>query len=590
MLKQSSLKHITSIRRLSRAQILKLLDRAIALMLGMLDRQRMNVFERDSRIPPGYMSLMLQRSTGTRTSFETAAFWIGCSRPTGSIDDINRTSVSKGESLHEFVRRLYLQAGINFFGIRSEIEGLSLALALEFDRHHPPHTLIGPEFSFFNAGEGSRYHPTQVLLDLLCMVVWGLFRQSIDANPKGATGRSEFAAALRKFIEQKADTRTAQIASVLDGKTICFAGDLESRILYDFLALAEADAESGYPKFDLHFLLVAPEFARIARTYLARIPGRASVIDDFNPDLPADYFYRLRFRREDRDPRFEAVIDECERSYRITRAFVERLRTREKPGFVLDALPIDKVAPAIEVDAWDHPNVICWLQAFCSCPLRAACLAEAHGCWRDDVSAIHSRWQLIDPLPAPLSFSQERSLKEHHERVSAQKRSRRLVQVKVGSALDHLPVGMAEVIRRVLGGLGFKGQILSSDKTPVEGRPGYLKDILWFPDVFLHEWDPQILTIINLITGGQVTYNTFNQDADELKKFECGTTSHVVGVLRCPRPQCVDAHRLEVPVTPMFEVFHEDKATHARCCYCGSIHAPGVMLETLRRSLGIHQQ
>lgn len=101
-------------------------------------------------------NLFFEPSTRTRASFELAARRLGA---TVLNLDIARSSTTKGESLADTVRTLHAM-GVGLFVVRHAAEGVIAAVAEE---------LAGNRLAFVSAGEGSRDHPTQGLIDALTL-------------------------------------------------------------------------------------------------------------------------------------------------------------------------------------------------------------------------------------------------------------------------------------------------------------------------------------------------------------------------------------------------------------------------------------
>lgn len=590
-----SLKHLVSIHSLSRQQILWLLDEGIGMIPYAARWQRPKGIFRleEDQMAPGSITIMLQPSTGTAVSFDAASNLLGCSNPTQGIRDASVTSMKKQERLRHFCRRLYLQAGVRFFAIRSPIAGLTAALAFDFDRQHLGQTMLKNNVSFINCGEGERYHPSQILLDLLSMAVWSLFGEEIKKDGASRLSYPQLLAAVAQFCQLPENERREKIAQTIDGKTICFAGDMNSRVLFDWLSVGRRD-EKGKKMFDLRYIFIAPDFAQVEGRYLQGLDFQTD--DNLHPDLPADWFYRLRWRKEDREVQFHDLIARYDAMYRVTLPFLDRLTKRNPPAFFLDALPIDKWNPSIEDPAEDHPNSLCWLQAWCALPTRLAILKVAYCHWQDEAAVAESSWQLPKPMPAPLNTIESESLAEHQRRYFEEKVGAKEDSVKLqnyGCNLDHLPPGKSVLFKRILRAQGFQGQILSSDNVLPRHGQGPPRDIMWFPKVRLDEWNPQILAVFSLLAGGRLTYNIFDSRYDLFCKQTVGVGSRMVGILRCPSginprglpPTCIDGHQEEIATTSITDLFGSPDRQFARCFYCGSLHTDSEMSVRLLQSL-----
>jgi aspartate carbamoyltransferase catalytic subunit len=142
-------KHLTSIRELSRASAIGLLDNA---------QQLSQVNEREVKKLPALrgktvVNLFFENSTRTRISFEVAAKRLSADVINFSADS---SSVSKGESLKDTAQTLEA-IGADAIVIRHPLSGAPKLLAEQG----------WISASVINAGDGAHEHPTQALLDAL---------------------------------------------------------------------------------------------------------------------------------------------------------------------------------------------------------------------------------------------------------------------------------------------------------------------------------------------------------------------------------------------------------------------------------------
>ena len=594
-----SLKHIVSIRHMSRGMIIFVIDTAIRLLQYVLKEQYVSGKDgfnlQPGQVGPGAISLMYQASTGTKISLDAAANMMQCNQPT-NIEDLKATSRKKGERLRHTIKRLRNQAKIKFFALRSHFMGLVLALALEADGPQSPRSMLRHDATFINAGEGNSYHPTQVLLDLLAWVIFKLFHKAIDADSGSSLYFRNLERAVEEFCSQDREDRYRIIGDIIDNLTICFGGDMDSRILFDYLSLSREIA--GQRKFDIKFILAAPDWAMPDDLYLQGV--NHTTTDDFHPDLPADIFYRLRFRFEDRPQEMHDSIRKVARRFQVDEEFLERCRTRVRDGvseaFVFEALPIDKNFPSIAEDAEDHPNLLCWLQAWCALPARMAVYKCGYDCWSSEEALEQSRWLIpqqqpseLIPVRDPISLSgyidkwnQDLTKADDHVRMFGIS----------GSHLDHVPQDQSSFIKRFLRSNGYPGQIITSDRV-IPRRGGEPKDMLWFPDIKLYQWNPQILTALDFMTSRSLTYNEFDVAEDSFKKFKVNPVGRVVGLLTCPSgvnevlqdgAVCVTGHPEEVKTTSINDLSGTE-FPRAECLYCGRMHTSKEVCKSLERTL-----
>ncbi|WP_329742593.1 aspartate carbamoyltransferase catalytic subunit [Dyella sp. A6] len=143
------LRHLTTLDKLPRATIERLLDRAIAMRDGCAHGTR----KLDTLAGRTVLNLFFEPSTRTRTSFELAARRLGADVVNF---DIGFSSANKGEALYDTLHTLeamHLDAII----VRHKVSGTPDELVR--------HAMSG--VSVINAGDGNRAHPTQGLLDAL---------------------------------------------------------------------------------------------------------------------------------------------------------------------------------------------------------------------------------------------------------------------------------------------------------------------------------------------------------------------------------------------------------------------------------------
>jgi aspartate carbamoyltransferase catalytic subunit len=143
------MRHLTSIRELTRETAISLLDNA---------QQLSQVNDREVKKLPALrgktvVNLFFENSTRTRVSFEVAAKRLSADVINVSADT---SSVSKGESLKDTAQTLEA-LGADAIVIRHPLSGAPKLLA-EQD---------WITASVINAGDGSHEHPTQALLDAL---------------------------------------------------------------------------------------------------------------------------------------------------------------------------------------------------------------------------------------------------------------------------------------------------------------------------------------------------------------------------------------------------------------------------------------
>ncbi len=146
---EGKLQHLLSLEGLPRAVIVGLLDQAQSIIDQGLHRAAILNDLHDKTIA----NLFFEASTRTRVSFELAAKRLGALLINF---DSGSSATQKGETLLDTV--VTLQAmGVNAFVVRHSKNGTA-----EFLAQH-----VKPGVSILNAGDGTRAHPSQALLDML---------------------------------------------------------------------------------------------------------------------------------------------------------------------------------------------------------------------------------------------------------------------------------------------------------------------------------------------------------------------------------------------------------------------------------------
>ena len=145
------MRHLTSLKELSKSEILELLDLAD----NFIDSE--GFIRRDPLFPDKkVVNIFCEPSTRTKISFEIAASNLGCQ----IIDfDLSSSSLEKGETLKDTIDNL-AKMNINLCVLRH--------------RDSVIHELIDQTNSmvFISGGEGSISHPSQGLLDIMTCLLY----------------------------------------------------------------------------------------------------------------------------------------------------------------------------------------------------------------------------------------------------------------------------------------------------------------------------------------------------------------------------------------------------------------------------------
>ncbi len=143
------IRHLITLRGLSRALITELLDRAET-YLSPIGAEAVRNTDLDGRT---VANLFFEPSTRTRASFELAAKRLGA---VVLNLDVNMSSRKKGESILDTIYTLQAMQ-VDVFVVRDASAGVPAYIARSVEDH----------VTVLNAGEGDVSHPTQGLLDLL---------------------------------------------------------------------------------------------------------------------------------------------------------------------------------------------------------------------------------------------------------------------------------------------------------------------------------------------------------------------------------------------------------------------------------------
>ncbi len=246
-------------------------------------------------------------STRTRLSFETATLRLGGGYI--GFDAVQGTSIAKGETFSDTVRMLdaYADAII----VRHSLEGAA-KLAAEL-----------AEAPVINAGDGSKRHPTQAMIDLY--TVWRE-KKGIDNLVYGVLGDLRYGRASGSFLR----------------------------------ALNLYSPKKVY--------LIAPESLRPKEELLdtLKMPWEFSNLEEVLPELDVLYVTRIQKERFPDPAEYERVRG----SYRIDAAL---LKNAKEDMIILHPLPrVDEIA--LDVDS--TPHALYFKQAAYGVPIRMALLRE----------------------------------------------------------------------------------------------------------------------------------------------------------------------------------------------------------------------
>jgi carbamoyl-phosphate synthase/aspartate carbamoyltransferase/dihydroorotase/carbamoyl-phosphate synthase/aspartate carbamoyltransferase len=250
-------------------------------------------------------------STRTASSFLAAMERLG-GRVIPMLHGADATSASKGESLADTMRTFSQYAD---------------AIVLRHPRAgSAPGAAEAATVPFLNAGDGSREHPTQALLDVFTM---------------------------------------ADELGTLDGRTVALVGDLKyGRTVH---SLAEM-----LGLFDVSVDLVSPEALRLPESYRGRVSSEgvsvreSAYLEDVLPHADVLYMTRIQEERFDDAAEFERHAD----AYTVDREAVARM---PKDAILMHPLPrIGEIAADVD----DDPRAVYFRQVRNGMYVRMALLAD----------------------------------------------------------------------------------------------------------------------------------------------------------------------------------------------------------------------
>lgn len=262
-------------------------------------------------------NLFFEPSTRTRLSFSSAMMRLG-----GSVTGFASGSVSstsKGETLSDTIR--VVENYCDVIVLRSGMEG---AARLAADISTKP---------VINAGDGSRQHPTQTLLDLYTM-------------------NKEMGA--------------------IDGLKIALVGDLKYGRTVHSLSYA-------LTMFDVELTLVSPQQLRMPEEVVTDLEAdglRVGITDDLREVVDsADVLYMTRIQKE----RFPEPM-EYERMRGAYSLDAEMLEEAKRDMIVMHPLPrVDEISTDVD----ETPHARYFQQAFYGLVVRMALLSLVLDRWRD---------------------------------------------------------------------------------------------------------------------------------------------------------------------------------------------------------------
>ena len=280
------MKHFIGVRFLNREQVIDII----------IEGMRMLPYYWSNELPPLTKSMQRQRgkkkmlrpqvacwfeepSTRTRGSFEAAARRAGFRVAHGITP--TESSLAKDEPPGLTLRNL-IQQGTDVVVLRSKTEGLGLHLAQILEQTLTELSWVKKDVSIIVGGAGTRDHPSQVILDLVTIVVEKL----------GVRSPSQIGIIVKLFQRAKDLPRLRHcIADILDHLKISFVGDLlHSRVTHDWLHIGTM--------FSVSFNLVAPSVFQIESFCLTHPDLRCQSNDRLESVFASDIVYTIRTQKE----------------------------------------------------------------------------------------------------------------------------------------------------------------------------------------------------------------------------------------------------------------------------------------------------
>ncbi|MBI5221749.1 MAG: aspartate carbamoyltransferase regulatory subunit [Candidatus Magasanikbacteria bacterium] len=502
-------------------------------------------------LPPKAGYIFDEPSSRTIGSFQEAAERLGFRH--GFPVTPESSSLQKGESLVKAMVTC-LQQGCDLVFFRTKMEGATLHAAQSLQRMDPELVWHRTNVPIINGGDGTKNHPSQVLLDCVCIV---LRRLDIRRCNEVELDR------LEEFLRQPEEEIRAFIKNVFDNLQIAFIGDLKfSRVVSSWLALGQ--------KFRIKYILVAPPVFQVDGWRLNRV--EAATTANLRDALKADINYVMRTQQE----RLKGVMTEAEATATLEELEIGPDYMREFRGEIMHAQPLDAKFPMVLAPVWYHERCLIDMQAAMGPPTRMALILE---CWNDR----DAKGPLLEVAAVSPTVSGEMTIEEHRQqrddKLAGQGTRRRSVDdIDRGMVFDHLPVDSGILIQSVLwqSGIlpdGCPGLIVANEQESPKLKE---KDIIWLRDRFLPY---EVLAALTLIAP--------NMTVVELKggmyrKLSFGLPRAVSDLFRCPNPACITIK--DPSAGSFFEVDGSTSAenAHLHCAFCGGRFTRRQIINNLR--------
>ncbi len=504
------MRDFVSIKEAGRVGILKLLDIA-EIMLPYASEKIMYpmYIDGEKRAVPCVFGLFLERSLRTWGSFVTASEYLGfnCRAILGE----EQTSLSKGETLANTIRMLTWQQGADILVLRTKHEGAS-----KFASHII--SKMGMNAPVINAGDGSNYHPSQTLLDLL----------SIKTKLKR-----------------------------LDGFTMGLCGDiLHSRVAHGLLDAAKI--------FGFKIGIFSPPESRPPK-YWSRGVDIAFESDLYEDLKQCDILYVFRLQKE----RISDPMDQRRvlSRFQITPAILDQ--HCRKNVLVMHAQPIDAEDGMIKI----YPGIFrdkrfgfIQEQARFAVPARMAVLSLVYQGRNEPEFAE----DISDLKPEVV---RDESIESHFKALTERK-AEIFKPTRLGTVIDHLPVNSGSIILALIEKMKpLEHPTVLAKRVSSKKLLGGKKDVLMLEGEFLSN---EIMATIAMLCP-QATFNIIREG--RIMKMRMPLPSIIPSIFPCPNPICITNNDPEAETR--FSVEEEDGKRNLVCRRCERVFETSEILNVL---------
>ena len=546
------MRNCTSIERMSKAEILKVIIETLKLVPYYFRGQKPPFLDEQADYwRSAKLGLLFQESSSrTLGSFGEAFTWL--MGRLGIPMTAESSSLKKNETLLRSVITL-IQQGCSAVCLRTKIEGAAEFLAQQLYQLDGSLGWFKTSVPILNGGDGTRNHPTQILLDMVTIVLRQIGVRRMN---------EEDLVNLDQFLKDKTDEElSAFISEVFNQLTIAFVGDLRfSRVVSSWLDIGR--------KFTVSYILVAPSIFQVEDWQLAGLNAAKS--EKLADARQANITYVLRGQVE----RLKQFMPEAAAREVLSQLSVDERYLDGYSGELMHAQPLDSETPMIDPSIWHHPQCTMDMQAAMGPPTRAITF---HLCslGREEevnlftVPAVASATLLEEPIAV-------------HQAKPAEKwaqTQRSINPLNRGTVIDHLLPGTGQVLDRLLQLAGIYGSD-GSDGVVVPRKPSgedrkRRKDIIFLDDRFVAN---EVLAALGLFAPDM---RVIILDDGKYCKVKVDLPSAVASILKCPNADCVT--RVAPEAKSFFTVDGSSpNGPHLNCGFCRGRFTKFQIFEQLR--------